>query len=230
MIPTLGALALTTVGAGAAWAVRGRSSQVFAPSIWHGNRRRRAVALTFDDGPSAGTAEILEALREAGARATFFQCGLNVERHPEWARAVSAAGHEVGNHTWSHRRLDFVRREVMREELGRAQSVLTAVHGTTPRWFRAPFGVRWFGLGAVQEEFGLMGAMWTCLGRDWKLPAGAIVERAMKGAENGAIICLHDGRGVTEGADVRETVEAVRRITRALGDGGWEMVALSDFV
>lgn len=229
MIPELGALALAAAG-GAAWAVRGRSAQVFAPSIWHGNRERRAVALTFDDGPSAGTGDILEALHGVGARATFFQCGLNVERHPEWAQAVSAAGHEVGNHTWSHRRLDFATREVMRGELGRAQSLLTEVHGTAPRWFRAPFGVRWIGLGEAQGEFGLMGAMWTCMGRDWKLPAGAVAKRVMDRVENGAIVCLHDGRGVLEGADVMETVAAVRRITRDLKAEGWEMVRLSDFV
>ena len=230
MIPELGALALAAAGGGAAWAVRGRSSQVLAPSVWHGGRTRRAVALTFDDGPSAGTADILEALGETGARATFFQCGLNLERYPEWAKAVSAAGHEVGNHTWSHRRLDFASRAVMREEVGRTQRLLTEVHGRAPRWFRAPFGVRWIGLGEVQREFGLTGAMWTCMGRDWKLPAGAIVKRVLGAVENGAIVCLHDGRGVTPAPDVGETVAAVRRITRELRDEGWEMVSLSDVV
>lgn len=229
MIPELGALSLAAAG-GAAWAVRGRSAQLLAPSIWRGNRKRRAVALTFDDGPSEGTADILEALREAGARATFFQCGLNVERRPEWARAVSAAGHEVGNHTWSHQRLDFSTQRTMREELGRAQTLLTEVHGKAPRWFRAPFGVRWIGLGQVQQELGLTGAMWTCMGRDWKLPAEAIVERVTGCVENGAIVCLHDGRGVSEDADVSETVAAVRRITRELRAGGWEMVGLNDVV
>ncbi|MBZ2177023.1 MAG: polysaccharide deacetylase family protein [Acidobacteriota bacterium] len=220
--------ALGGVLGGAAWSVRGRSAQVLAPSIWRGNRERRAVALTFDDGPSEGTAAILEVLREAGARATFFQCGMNVERRPEWAAAVSAGGHEVGNHTWSHRRLDFASRAVMREELGRAQALLTAVHGVAPRWFRAPFGVRWVGLGQVQRELGLMGAMWTCMGRDWKLPAAAIARRVQRGVENGAIICLHDGRGVSAAPAIGETVAALRVITRDLREKGWPMVGLSD--
>ncbi|MCA2969916.1 MAG: polysaccharide deacetylase family protein [Acidobacteriaceae bacterium] len=222
-----GVLAAGALG-GAAWAVRGRSAQVLAPSIWRGNRERRAVALTFDDGPSEGTTAILEILREAGARGTFFQCGLNVERRPEWAAAVSAAGHEVGNHTWSHRRLDFASRAVMREELGRAQTLLTAVHGSAPRWFRAPFGVRWVGLGQVQRELGLQGAMWTCLGRDWKLPAAAIAGRVLGGVENGAIVCLHDGRGVLAAPAIDETVAAVRVITRELREKGWQMVGLSE--
>jgi peptidoglycan-N-acetylglucosamine deacetylase len=192
MMMVAGGVAAGLLGA-AAWAVRGRSSQVLAPSVWRGGRERRQVALTFDDGPSEGTGEILEALERVGARGTFFQCGMNVERRPGLAAAVSRAGHEIGNHTWSHRRLDFASAAVMREEIGRAQTILTAVHGSAPRWFRAPFGVRWWGLGTVQGEFGLRGAMWSCLGRDWRLGSGAIVERVMGAMEPGAIVCLHDG-------------------------------------
>ena len=83
---------------GMAWAVRGRSSSVFGPSVWRGPRDRRAVALTFDDGPSEGTPQILEILERHRAPATFFQCGANVERLPEVARAVGQAGHAIGNH------------------------------------------------------------------------------------------------------------------------------------
>src|SRR5215471_16707317 len=88
--------------AGAAWAVRGRSSAVFAPSIWRGPRDRRAIALTFDDGPSESTPALLELLARQNVPATFFQCGANIERLPHIARAVSDAGHEIGNHTGSH--------------------------------------------------------------------------------------------------------------------------------
>ena len=73
-----------------AWAVRGRSAAVFGPSVWRGPRDRRALALTFDDGPSESTPEILEILARHGVPATFFQCGANVERLPEIARAVGA--------------------------------------------------------------------------------------------------------------------------------------------
>src|SRR5580765_7165695 len=85
-----------------AWAVRGRSASVFGRSVWRGPRNRRAVALTFDDGPSESTPEILKILEEYGVTATFFQCGANVDRLPQVAREVAAKGHEVGNHTYSH--------------------------------------------------------------------------------------------------------------------------------
>ena len=215
---------------GAAWAVRGRSSQLFAPSVWRGNRSHKAVALTFDDGPSPGTAAILELLAKADATATFFQCGQNVERHPGLARAVSLAGHEIGNHTWSHRRLDFTPKATMRDEIGRSQQLLTDVHGTPPQWFRAPFGVRWWGLGQVQAEFGLQGAMWTCLGRDWKLPAGEIAYRVHRATENGTIICLHDGRGTAANPNIDPTVAAVAQILLQLRANGWAILPLSQLV
>ena len=85
-----------------AWAVRGRASSVFAPSVWRGPGERRVLALTFDDGPSEGTPEILEILARYRAPATFFQCGANVERLPAVARAVAQAGHEIGNHSHTH--------------------------------------------------------------------------------------------------------------------------------
>src|SRR5215472_3734031 len=91
------------VGAGfMAWAVRGRSSQVFGPSSWRGTSARRTLALTFDDGPSEDTPRLLEILDRHRVPATFFQIGLNVQRLPGIARAVSGAGHAIGNHTYSH--------------------------------------------------------------------------------------------------------------------------------
>src|SRR5205814_6431900 len=85
-----------------AWAVRGRASSVFGPSVWHGPRDRRVLALTFDDGPSESTPEILEILARYSAPATFFQCGANVARLPAIARAVDAGGHAIGNHSHTH--------------------------------------------------------------------------------------------------------------------------------
>src|ERR1017187_6356219 len=89
-IGSAGALAAGSV---LAWAVRGRSSAVFGPSLWRGNPVRPAIALTFDDGPSESTPQLLEILARHKVPATFFQCGVNVERLPAVAREVVAAGH-----------------------------------------------------------------------------------------------------------------------------------------
>src|SRR5437762_11026681 len=85
-----------------AYAVRGRSSALLAPSVYRGSRRRRSIALTFDDGPSESTGRLLDLLHKLQIPATFFVCGMNVRRLPEVLRAAAAAGHEIGNHSYSH--------------------------------------------------------------------------------------------------------------------------------
>src|SRR5229473_3103843 len=113
-----------------AYAVRGRSATLLAPSVYRGSRRRRSVALTFDDGPSEGTNKLLQILNRYQARATFFVCGMNVKRLPAVARAAAADGHEIGNHSYSHPALYLRSRRFIRHELGAAQSVIADTTGT----------------------------------------------------------------------------------------------------
>jgi len=213
--------------AAAAWAVRGRSSQVFAPSVWHGDRSGRQVALTFDDGPSERTPELLELLERFGAKATFFVCGQNAERLPGVLEAVARAGHEIGNHTWSHPRMDFTSKAAMRDEIGRTQKIVETLTGKAPRLFRAPYGVRWIGLGEVQREYGLMGVMWTSIGLDWKLPADKIAGRLLRGTRSGDILCLHDGRTLAANPDITPTVAATGEVLQTLRARDFTFCAVS---
>jgi len=212
------------------YAVRGRSAAVLAPSVWRGDRSRRVVALTFDDGPSEATPEILRLLAEHGARGTFFMCGANVRRLPELAREVRAAGHEIGNHSDTHPRLDFKSAAFIYGELARAQESIAAATGWTPRWFRAPYGVRWFGLGRAQRELGLTGVMWTVIGRDWKWPAPKVAQRLLDGAANGAILCLHDGRTTQPSPSIGATIEALRRVLPRLIERGFQFETVGEFL
>ncbi|MCC6591005.1 MAG: polysaccharide deacetylase family protein [Bryobacterales bacterium] len=216
------AAAAAAIGVAGAWATRGRSSQIFGPSIWHGDRSRKVIALTFDDGPTKGTRQLLEALDRYQVKATFFQIGRHAGQSPEIAREVSKAGHEIGNHTYNHLALWLKPSRTVESEISRAQTVLTAIHGTAPRWFRAPYGVRWFGLSRSLSRHGLTGVMWTTIARDWALPAGEIVKRLEGGIANGAIYCLHDGRGTRDQPDIRPTVEAVKALVPILKGQGYE--------
>ena len=222
----LSAGAAAAMLSGAAWAVRGRASQVFAPSVWRGPSTRRAIALTFDDGPSERTPELLALLAEYGAAATFFQCGHNAERLPEVARAVSRAGHAIGNHTFSHPALWLRSAAFIEDEVGRAQRALTAVHGAAPRLFRAPYGVRWPGLAAAKRRNGLTGVMWSTIGRDWVAPAGEIAQRLERGTRPGAIFCLHDGRVLTPEPDLRPLLAALRMAMPRWRDEGLACVTV----
>jgi peptidoglycan/xylan/chitin deacetylase (PgdA/CDA1 family) len=205
-----------------AWAVRGRSAQVFGRSVWRGPAGRRALALTFDDGPSEATPQLLEILARYKTPATFFQCGASVERLPEVARAVAGRGHDIGNHAFSHRSFVFHSAPFMEDEMRRAQSAIEERAGIRPVWFRAPYGARWFGLGSVQRRLGLTGVMWSAIGYDWSLGADAVVERLKPGVSNGAILCLHDGRELAVKPDIGATLEAVRRLVPMVLELGYE--------
>jgi peptidoglycan/xylan/chitin deacetylase (PgdA/CDA1 family) len=224
------AAALCGAGAIMAYGVRGRSSALFGPSVYRGPSTRRSVALTFDDGPSESTQELMDVLEAHEAPATFFQCGANVARLGEVARAVAQRGHEIGNHSYSHPRFYFRSPEFFEDELARAQQTIGDIAGVKPSLFRAPFGIRWPGLGAAQQKLGLLGVMWTVIGRDWILPAEAIVNRVIRRVRNGAIICLHDGRTLQPKPAVAETLEAVRRLIPMLQAEGYRLETVSQLL
>jgi len=219
------------LGVGAmAWAVAGRSSSVFGPSVWRGARDRRAIALTFDDGPSESTPQLLDLLREYGVPATFFLCGENVRRLPEIARRIAREGHQIGNHSDSHPFFCLHSPHFIREQLTRAQRSIAETTGVTPVMFRAPYGVRWFGLREAQKQLGLLGVTWTVIGYDWKLPAGAIARRMSRRASNGAIFCLHDGRDTNPEPDVSPMLEAASRLIPELLERGFRFETVSQIL
>jgi peptidoglycan-N-acetylglucosamine deacetylase len=218
------------IAAGAAflaWAVRGRSAAVFGQSVWRGSPQRRSVALTFDDGPSEGTLAILEIVAQYRVSATFFQVGANVDRLPDVARAVAAGGHAIGNHSYAHPMFCFRSPAFIEADLRRTQQTIQAHTGIEPEWFRAPYGVRWFGMGAAQRRLSLTGVMWSVIGCDWKLNSEGVFQRLANGASNGAILCLHDGRGLQARPDITVTVEAVRRLVPSLLEKGYQFETVS---
>jgi len=206
--------------------------------VYRGLGRRRSLALTFDDGPSEGSLRLIEYLAEEGIRATFFQCGQNVERHSGIARAIRDAGHEIGNHTYSHarlfprigRRFYWPTAALMAREVARAQNIIESETGVTPRLFRAPYGLRWWGLDAAQKQFDLLGVMWTVIGHDWEWPADRVARRVFRKAGPGGIVCLHDGRDIQRSPDVSEMLKAVRQIVPVLKSQGYEFETVSELL
>ena len=208
----------------------GKSARIFGPSVYRGGRSRRVLALTFDDGPSESTPRLLDLLDRHSARATFFMCGQNARRYPAIARAVVAAGHEIGNHSYSHPNLLFRSPRFIDREIRLAQETLYSLTGLAPRLFRAPFGVRWYGLRRVQESLGLMGVMWTVIGQDWKWPAERISQLVLDRAVNGGIVCLHDGFETRPAPDITATLGAVALLIPQLRDRGYEFETTSQTV
>jgi peptidoglycan/xylan/chitin deacetylase (PgdA/CDA1 family) len=213
-----------------AYAVRGRSSNLLAPSVYRGPRARTNVALTFDDGPSESTPELLDILAQYRVPATFFQCGANARRLPGVSRAVLEAGHEIGNHTENHSALYLRRPGFIYDELAAAQDSIEEASGKCPRYFRPPYGARWFGLRAAQKKLGLEGVIWTCIGLDWRLPTERIASRITSHLFSGSIFCLHDGRLTQPRPNVRPMMEAVRQILPDTLERGFEFVTISQLL
>lgn len=220
------------------YAIHGKTAQVFGRSAWRGPGTRRSVALTFDDGPSDSTLDLAEMLRAESVRATFFVCGANVERLPGVTGELSRRGHEIANHTYSHRRLcprlgwqpNYLRTEQVFEEMARAQEVIIADAGVTPRLFRAPYGMRWFGVGEAQRRLGLLGVLWTAIGEDWHWDEDRVVKHLLRRVRPGAILCLHDGRDTRPRPDVTVTLRAVGRLVPELKAMGYRFETVSELL
>ena len=226
ILPALGAASAVA----AAWAVRGRSSTLLGPVTWRGPRNGRAIALTFDDGPSESTPRLLDLLDEHQAQATFFVCGQNVKRLPGVAREIVARGHEIANHTHSHAALYLKGRDAIQNEVVAAQSQITDTTGVTPSLFRPPFGCRWPGLAGILQQQSLRLTMWSVIARDWRLTADQVAARLETAARAGAIFCLHDGRALTVNPDISATIGAVRVIMPRLGESGFRFPTVSQLI
>ena len=193
------------------------------------------VALTFDDGPSRWTDPILDVLAANEARATFFLIGSAVEAHPEVVRRIAAAGHEVGNHSWSHPHLasecDDSRVE---EELRRTNDVLASVVGTPPRRFRAPYHDVDARVEAVAARLGLEQTTSTVAAPDWHASARSafIVTIVLQRIRPDAIVGLHDGVPPDEGDGCTRdaTVAAVAKLVPTLRERGFEFVTASELL
>jgi peptidoglycan/xylan/chitin deacetylase (PgdA/CDA1 family) len=228
-LSTAAGIAIASAGA-LAYAVRAPACSWLAPSVSHGTRTRPAIALTFDDGPSESTPALLEILARYHAPATFFECGFHVRRLPSVAREVAAAGHEIGNHTDSHPLLALQSPGFIYRELAAAQEAIENATGLRPRYFRAPYGARWFGLRAAQQRLGLTGVLWSVIALDWKRQTPAVVSRLLGGAVRGAILCLHDGRVLEQRPDIGVTLQAVRELVPRLMDQGFHFEKVTDIL
>lgn len=230
----LGSVVLVTLLGFCVWAL-----DAFVPAIGRGAVLRGRpspngspqVALTFDDGPAPDTLAVLDALKRAQVRATFFMLGQHAQQRPELVRAVVDAGHVVGNHTYSHRVLALASRRTIAAELDRTQKILTEAGAPTPRFFRAPRGFQ----GPIvrreltRRRLTLVG--WTRGAWDSeRRTARAIALAATADPRDGDILLLHDGAGTTGETRRDRTAEAIAHIVKTYRDRGFKFVTLAEML
>lgn len=150
------------------------------------------VALTFDDGPTETTRDLLELLDQRGVRATMFDIGSQAEAHPELVKAQLDGGHAVENHSQTHPDLRAVTAAEVTDEASRAQAALRNA-GANPSWFRAPYGYTDERVATAVRAAGLQEVLWTTDTFDWKESSvSEVVDRALH-VQPGGIILMHDG-------------------------------------
>jgi peptidoglycan/xylan/chitin deacetylase (PgdA/CDA1 family) len=171
------------------------------------------VAITFDDGPHPeGTPAVLDVLDRAGARATFFVIGEQVERRPRLVAEILERGHAVALHGYRHRLQSRMSVRAVQDDVRRGQAAIVAATGRRAAYHRPPYGIySASGLAAVRAE-GLKPLLWSAWGKDWRkftTPA-RIAARATARVKPGGVILLHD-------ADFYSSDHSHQRTVRALG-------------
>lgn len=221
------ALAFATLGLAAlTWHyARSRTHQLAGALVASVPTSQPLVALTFDDGPTpAALAALLPMLRERGARATFFVVGAELERHPGLAAAVLADGHELGNHSYTHRRMVLKSAAFIANEVERTDALIRRAgqQGAIP--FRPPYGVKLVAQPRYLERTRRRTIMWSIAPESDPAvadSAGAITASVLAQARPGAIILLHPMYRR------RASLEAVPAILDGLQARGLRLVTVS---
>jgi len=194
--------------------------------IARGNTERPWMALTFDAGAdSAPLPSILETLRQANLRCTFFVTGLWVMDNPDLLQEIVADGHELGNHSNTHPRFTELSDEEMAQELAAVEELVVQLTGqSTKPYFRPPFGNRDDRVRRVVQENGYITIYWTYQVWDWvgDRTAEEVFNYAVGDARNGAIVVMHVG--------AQETADALPRIIEELRARGYRLVTLSELL
>lgn len=187
--------------------------------VTHGPRDRKRIALTFDDGPSLYTPDVLHILKAYGVHSTFFEIGQEVERYPEESRRILALGHELGNHTTHHGALPGS------ADIHTTNSIIERATGFRPCLFRPPGGaVNSAVIGAAAHEK-VKVVNWDIDTNDWRLPGSGSILHQIKAARSGSIVLMHDGGGPRS-----QTIEALRAGIENLQHRGYELVTVTELL
>ena len=186
----------------------------------------KVIALTFDDGPhKTQTDEILAVLDKFQVKATFFPIGENIELHPEIIQRVCEAGHEIGNHTYTHANVSKLSEEALRKEIEDTAKLLKEQCGVTPVLFRPPGGDISDSAVKLVNEMGYRYVLWSWKldTRDWAaVPVDKVVNTVLNNVGDGNIVLFHDyvvGKS--------PTAKALEILIPALQEQGYRFVTVS---
>jgi peptidoglycan/xylan/chitin deacetylase (PgdA/CDA1 family) len=221
---TLGVFAALAYGG---WRLsKSRAHQVLGDLVTRVETTDSVVALTFDDGPiPAYTDSVLSTLAGLGVPATFFMVGDAIQRNPDIARRVVAAGHELGNHSFSHRQLILKMPGTIRREIADTDDLIRAAGHRGEIFVRPPYGKRLLVLPLYLSRTNRPVVLWDLEPDTYHPDADGMVEYAGERVRPGSILLLH-----VEVSSRRENRSALPRIVADLRSRGYDFVTLSELM
>lgn len=206
---------------------KARTFQVFGDLVARVGTERKVVALTFDDAPFVSDAAVLGLLAREGVRATFYCIGANIEKAPAAAAAIAAGGHELGNHTYSHKRMVFKTPGFVAREIERTDVLIRASGYKGEITFRPPYGKKLLSLPWYLSRRGVTSVTWDLEPDTW-FPGDAarIEDYVVSRAGPGSIILLHSLCGEACAADRA----ALPGIIKGLKARGYSFVTVSQLL
>jgi peptidoglycan/xylan/chitin deacetylase (PgdA/CDA1 family) len=213
------------------WLFLAPSAQVFGRYPYRSGGADRVVALTFDDGPNEPyTSQLADFLGERAIKATFFQVGRAVLRHPEVTERLVREGHLIGNHGFTHEVTNYLGRRTLTEDVRKGQAALATV-GVRPALYRPPWLLRVPALAPVLREHGLTAVSGEfCHALEVCQPAPEMIaRRALAKARPGSIIIFHDGYDGHPG-NRASTVAAAKIVVDQLSRDGYEFATISELL
>ncbi len=190
----------------------------------------KVVALTFDDGPDPGrTDAVLQSLAKHHAKATFFVMGNKAEAHPKLLAKIVGGGHEVGNHSYSHKDFNHMSGDTIRGEIRHTNDIIFKLTAQRPILFRPPGGYLSNELIGICQEEKVVVAYWSWEtdSKDWRNGNSSqyISQHICKHIAPGQVIILHDGC-----ANSMETARAVELLLQELSKQGYRFVTMSELI
>ncbi len=183
------------------------------------------IAMTYDDGPHPrNTPRLLDMLRARNIKATFYVIGGSVDRYPQIVRRIVAEGHEIGNHTYTHRNLKTLSNPEVRRELARTREAIIRAAGVQPRTMRPPYGALYQRQRlTIWQDFGYPTVLWAVDPKDWQRPGVEVVKhRILSDTRNGSIVLSHDLHA--------PTVDAMPETLDGLLERGFRFVTVSQLL
>jgi len=208
---------------------KSETSQLFGTIISEVDTKSKKIALTFDDGPTRGkTDALLNILDASNVKATFFLTGNEIEKNFDEAVKIVKSGHDVANHSYSHKRMVFRSIEFVSNEIKKTNELIRETGFSKEIYFRPPYGRKLFNLPRYLEKEDIKTIMWN-VAPDSDLPLSAsveeLVEHALENTKPGSIILMHtmyDSR--------KNSLNSISRIISELKEIGYEFVTISQLL